>query len=681
MLSSELGNADKVAHFVAECEAMGLGVLGPDVNESREMFTPVGGKIRFGLGGVKGVGELAAQRIIEEREANGPYSDFEDFASRVDGRAVNKRVLEHLVKTGAFDFSRASRRRIFEAIDAAMAAGNAKARDKAAGQETFLGILAGPAKRNGAGHREPETSPDFSAHERLSFEKELLGFYVSGHPMNSYSGIWEAIDTAPADGLAGLPDREEFRLCGIAGNIVKKYAKKDNRPWAAFTLATRNSTIALNMFADAYAAFGSALAENAPLLVQGNLIRGADGPRLNVKECYETRPGGRTDRAQGDMAPPARAPRHRVLPARAPGDGRPRAGGHEARVCDAPRRRRCAGRRGERRPLVAPDGGGVPGPALPALRRGGRARRAAARIEAGRSMGETLENHAARVLGLIRSGVPADAALREYLPGHRTLGPSGSAPSAARSSRISAGSTGSRRRNRRSAGSSGRWTSRRASTAIPQSVKAEALAARAVPGWLCGGDGALARLPALPPGRALALDPGEGRDRRAGGADLGDCEAAKASSSLLCAARALRPSVQGDLGPPQGARLPVRGIRDPGPLVAARGARLRPETRRDLVGRLRRRGRQGAPSFRPDGEQGPPLDDGQVRAPARGPQEARSAGRNVQLPPGGLDGSGDRAVQDEVRRRPRRRAHAAVSAPGSATRTRAGRRPSTTSAS
>jgi DNA polymerase-3 subunit alpha len=286
MLSSELGNADKVAHFVAECEAMGLGVLGPDVNESREMFTPVGGKIRFGLAGVKGVGELAAQRIIAEREANGLFADFEDFASRVDGRAVNKRVLEHLVKTGAFDFSRASRRRIFEAIDGAMAAGNAKARDKAAGQETFLGILAGPAKRNGSGHGDREPSPDFSAHERLTFEKELLGFYVSGHPMNSYSGLWEAIDTAPADGLADLADRAEFRLCGIAGNIVKKYAKKDNRPWAAFTLATRNSTLALNMFADAYAAFAPALAENAPLLVQGNLIRGADGPRLNVKECY-----------------------------------------------------------------------------------------------------------------------------------------------------------------------------------------------------------------------------------------------------------------------------------------------------------------------------------------------------------------------------------------------------------
>jgi DNA polymerase-3 subunit alpha len=287
MLSSELGNSDKVAHFVAECESMGLGVLGPDVNESREMFTPVGGKIRFGLAGIKGVGELAAQRIIAEREANGPFVDFDDFATRVDGRAVNKRVLEHLVKTGAFEFGREGRRHIFERIDAAIAASSAQARDKAAGQDNFLGTFATPAaERNGVRHANGAAPAEFSAHERLSFEKELLGFYVSGHPMNSYEGLWEAIDTAPAEELASLPDRGEFRLCGIAGNLVKKYAKKDNRPWVAFTLATRKSTIALNMFADAFAGFGPALAENAPVLVVGNIIRGADGPRLNVKECY-----------------------------------------------------------------------------------------------------------------------------------------------------------------------------------------------------------------------------------------------------------------------------------------------------------------------------------------------------------------------------------------------------------
>jgi DNA polymerase-3 subunit alpha len=287
MLSAELGNSDKVSHFVAECEAMGLVVLGPDVNESREMFTPVGGKIRFGLAGIKGVGELAAQRIIAEREANGPYKDFGDFATRVDGRAVNKRVLENLVKTGAFEFSGASRRHLFDGIDAAISASSAQARDKAAGQDTFFGTLAPATESRNGRHRANGTAgPDFSPQERLTFEKELLGFYVSGHPMNLYSGLWEAIDTAAADALSGLSDRGEFRLCGVAGNLVKKYAKKDNRPWVAFTLATRKSTIPLNMFADAFASYGTALAENAPVLVQGNIIRGADGPRVNVKECY-----------------------------------------------------------------------------------------------------------------------------------------------------------------------------------------------------------------------------------------------------------------------------------------------------------------------------------------------------------------------------------------------------------
>ncbi len=314
MLSSELGNADKVAHFVAECGAMGLEVLGPDVNESREMFTPVGTRIRFGLAGIKGVGELAAQRIIAEREAGGPFAGFADFAGRVDGRAVNKRVLEHLVKTGAFDFSGAPRKELFGQIDQALAASAASARDRAAGQDSFLDALAeAPAPRggkraggtNGAAQRGadggsgghgrgaagggPGDEPgpdDFTSHERLSFEKELLGFYVTGHPMDAYAGLAEAIDTASVDELAQLDDRAEFRICGIVGNIAKKYAKKDNRPWAAFTLATRRATVALNMFADAFAAHGNVLAENAAVVVAGNIIRGNDGPRVNVKECY-----------------------------------------------------------------------------------------------------------------------------------------------------------------------------------------------------------------------------------------------------------------------------------------------------------------------------------------------------------------------------------------------------------
>ncbi|MBI5693554.1 MAG: DNA polymerase III subunit alpha [Verrucomicrobia bacterium] len=294
VLTAELGNAEKVSHFIAESEAMGITVLGPDINESRETFTPVGDKIRFGLAGIKGVGELAAQQIIAEREKNGPFADFADFARRIDGRAINKRVLEHLVKTGAFDFSHAPRKTLFDGIDAALAGAAAQARDRAAGQHSFLDLLAEPAapapspapRLAGAPAPAAGAGTDFTPAERLGFEKELLGFYVSGHPLNAYEGLTEAIDTFSVDELLSQSDRTEFRLCGISSNLTKKLSKKDNRPWVAFTLATRRASIGLNMFADAYAAYGTALAENALVLVQGNILVGPEGARINVKECY-----------------------------------------------------------------------------------------------------------------------------------------------------------------------------------------------------------------------------------------------------------------------------------------------------------------------------------------------------------------------------------------------------------
>jgi DNA polymerase-3 subunit alpha len=298
VLTAELGNAEKVSHFIAECEAMGITVLGPDINESRETFTPVvtaagaeGGKIRFGLAGIKGVGELAAQQLIAEREKHGPFADFEDFARRIDGRAINKRVLEHLVKTGAFDFSGAPRKPLFDGIDAALAGAAAAARDRAAGQHSFLDLLAEPAPpAPPPGPAAPALragpAADFAPAEKLAFEKELLGFYVSGHPMNAYAGLAEALDTFPVDALLQQPDRTEFRLCGISSNLTKKLSKKDNRPWVAFTLATRKASLPLNMFADAFASYGQNLAENALVLVQGTILVNQEGARINVKECY-----------------------------------------------------------------------------------------------------------------------------------------------------------------------------------------------------------------------------------------------------------------------------------------------------------------------------------------------------------------------------------------------------------
>ena len=132
----------------------------------------------------------------------------------------------------------------------------------------------------------PTTTLAFNASTLLQFEKELLGFYVSGHPLDAYAGLIEALDTYPVSELLEQDDRTEFRLCGIAGSLQKKLAKKDNRPWMAFSLQTRSATIGLNMFADAFAAHGHILAENALICVLGTIIVGQEGPRINVKEAY-----------------------------------------------------------------------------------------------------------------------------------------------------------------------------------------------------------------------------------------------------------------------------------------------------------------------------------------------------------------------------------------------------------
>ncbi|MDF9826702.1 DNA polymerase-3 subunit alpha [Ereboglobus sp. PH5-10] len=372
VLTAELGNAEKVSHFIAEAEAMGITVLGPDINESGPNFTPViarparsggtgdspvgsggmgdspmpSGKIRFGLAGIKGVGEQAAVKSRDERDAHGPYTSFENYILRSDPRAINKRVLENLVATGAFDFSGVERETLFPRIDLALGALSelqrkypalkkdaGKPKEEApAGTMLFdLGAIdsAPPLPPMGELEKEfaqilkhsrkvtpaaPAAAIDddndtlalgavakgkkktastgaaeriLTKENRLQFEKELLGFYVSGHPLNEYAGLVEALDTYAIGDLITLPDRTEFRLCGICGNIAKRLSKKDNRPWASFGLSNKNGAITLNMFASTYEEYGAALAENALVAVQGMVQVNKEGEkRIQINECY-----------------------------------------------------------------------------------------------------------------------------------------------------------------------------------------------------------------------------------------------------------------------------------------------------------------------------------------------------------------------------------------------------------
>ncbi|MGB0408863.1 MAG: DNA polymerase III subunit alpha [Opitutales bacterium] len=295
VLSSEQGNADKLSHILEECSAMNVPVLSPDVNLSGTSFTPIiedgESSIRFGMAAIKGVGEGAAQVIIDEREAGGAYESFRDFVTRHSDSNVNRRVIEALIKTGAFDSLGVDRAPLLHDLDAELAEAESLRRDREAGQTNLFGGLleidAGLSEEDKVVNN-PAKVPAMSMAEKLIYEKELLGFYISGHPMDAYAGLDLAIDTFQSpDELTHLGERSSFRLAGIVSNLAIKYTRKDSRQMAVFNLATRRHSYEMIMFPDPYEKNGSRLEDGKLCLIHG-LIGHRNGEiSLAAHEIYD----------------------------------------------------------------------------------------------------------------------------------------------------------------------------------------------------------------------------------------------------------------------------------------------------------------------------------------------------------------------------------------------------------
>ena len=281
VLGCELGNADKVSHFIEEAVAMDIPVLGPDVNVSLESFSPArekdGTRIRFGLGAIKGVGGGPSRAILEERDSSGPFKDFSDFVRRIDSRHANKRVLESLIKAGAFDSLGEDRGTILTKMDSTVNEAQALRRDEEAGQANLFDLLdMAPPLKPSEGQRETVKGPVMPLAEKLQYEKELLGFYVSGHPMSPYRQLAGAIDTFKGDDWQKMENREPYRLCGVITHIARKISRRDNRPWASITIATIRDTYTVFAFADCYEAHQGAITDGSLVLVEGQIIRRKD---------------------------------------------------------------------------------------------------------------------------------------------------------------------------------------------------------------------------------------------------------------------------------------------------------------------------------------------------------------------------------------------------------------------
>ncbi len=276
-LTSEMGNTDKLPVLVAEVQKMGLRILPPDVNESGLRFTPVKDGIRYGLAGIKGVGMGAAEAIIREREANGPFKGFVDFCERIENSDVNKKTLEALVKCGAFDFTGIMRGSLFDGIEAAMGYAISMRKDRAAGQAS---LFEGLGEEGAAGVHLTDTDlpagEPWPQRQMLAYEKELIGFYVSGHPLLAFSWTLEKYNLTDLAGFAELPVRTRTRIGGLVATPQKRFTKPKNpedvpRAMMSFRLETLEGTINAVAFPEAFERYGDLLQPDAPVMLCGSV--------------------------------------------------------------------------------------------------------------------------------------------------------------------------------------------------------------------------------------------------------------------------------------------------------------------------------------------------------------------------------------------------------------------------
>jgi DNA polymerase III subunit alpha len=340
VMSNEVTNMDKISVFVSECERLGISLLAPDVNRSGLKFEPEEinqagvaalkeirrvkppesadaedgpvepgvsfedlpsgknghgdaapvnplvhkpqlGSIRYGLAAIKNVGEAAMEAALAERKKGGPFKGLDDFCSRVDSKKINRKAVECLIKCGAFDFTGEERARMFSEVESALAAAASSHRDRAAGQSSLFGDMMEVAKpataRRGGGY-----VPPWPLSEKLAYEKELLGFYVTGHPLDEYRGELEKSKYTP---IARLPEQENKSTVTIAGQLAvveKKFTKKEGKPFAVVVLEDLTDQLEVMVWNEAYVKAQKHLEAGKVIALTGRLDLREEGPRVTA---------------------------------------------------------------------------------------------------------------------------------------------------------------------------------------------------------------------------------------------------------------------------------------------------------------------------------------------------------------------------------------------------------------
>ena len=283
LLTNDMGDTGKLASLIHEAKSLGVAVLAPDINESRVTFTPSaqGKAVRYGLAAIKGVGEAAVTALLAARDSGGAFTSLLDLCSRVDGRAINRKVLEALIKAGACDCLKQTRASLMAHLDRVLARASSLAVDRTRGQETLFGMLEEKAAPL------PETLselPEWPDHEKLAHEKELLGFYASGHPLTPFQLVLEKYCLHLSTALAALPNRTVTRVGGLVTEVRRGVSKKSDRPYLIATLDDLAGTVELLCTGDNYDQHAQALVPNATVMVIGEVSNSEDGSKIFPQE-------------------------------------------------------------------------------------------------------------------------------------------------------------------------------------------------------------------------------------------------------------------------------------------------------------------------------------------------------------------------------------------------------------
>ncbi|MGA2192486.1 MAG: DNA polymerase III subunit alpha, partial [Nitrospirota bacterium] len=279
LLSSEMDNTDKIVKYISDCRALGIPVLPPDVNRSEANFTAASDSILFGLAAVKNVGFSAIESIIEVRESGGPFKSLFDFCKRVDLRKVNRRVIEGLIRCGAFDSTSVPRARMTAVLDTAMDGGNQLARERQAGQSSIFDLMCDAGGKDA--HEEYPDIPEWHEGELLAYEKETIGFYITGHPLARFEKDVKRYASNSTEELAELPDGREVTIIGVVRSRKSSVTRRGDK-MAYLVMEDLQGTVEVIVFPELYKTTEKYLESDVPLLISGTLDRGEKGVKIKA---------------------------------------------------------------------------------------------------------------------------------------------------------------------------------------------------------------------------------------------------------------------------------------------------------------------------------------------------------------------------------------------------------------